>query len=276
MTKHSPTLQERIEAALQPDAAVTAADLAALIEEVEAFIVKADEDWMIDQTRSPDLGMVGEETLDATLTANGLRMELPKLQARYQEVDEQEQSAARLAKYDAAWRAEHDAWKRDRDVLAEDLREVYPDAARGIADLVVRLAANNKTRDELNRGRPAGVEEHLLSAEQHARALDGLSYNGPSLLDSVRLFDWNTGRQICPPEQPSMAAAFAATAIPAPDRRFTADWAQDNERRAAGQRAESQRIADFYARQTREREARENREAQERFAESQRRKWGGS
>jgi hypothetical protein len=61
----------------------------------------------------------------------------------------------------------------------------------------------------------------------------------------------------------------AATMMPT-DRRFTADWAKDNERRAAGQRAELQHISDFYARQTQQREERENAEARERFAEGQR------
>jgi len=130
--------------------------------------------------------------------------------------------------------------KRERDALAEELREVYPDAARKIADLFVRIAANDKALDELHRDRPAGVEQHLLSAELHARGLDGLSYNTPSLLTSVCLFDWDSGRQICPPPRPSMASAFAATAMLACDRRFTADWAKDNDRRAAGQEAEQQ------------------------------------
>jgi Lon protease-like protein len=58
------------------------------------------------------------------------------------------------------------------------------------------------------------------------------------------------------------------------DRRFTADWAKDNERHAAGQRAEQQRMADFYTRLTQEQEERENAEAQERFAEGQRKKQG--
>ena len=61
-----------------------------------------------------------------------------------------------------------------------------------------------------------------------------------------------------------MASAFAAM-VPAHNRSFTADWAKDNERRAAGQRAEQQRMADYYARTTKEQEERENAEARERF-----------
>jgi hypothetical protein len=51
---------------------------------------------------------------------------------------------------------------------------------------------------------------------------------------------------------------------------------KDNERHAAGQRAEQQRMADFYARLTQEQEERENAEARERFAEAQRKRLGGS
>jgi hypothetical protein len=58
--------------------------------------------------------------------------------------------------------------------------------------------------------------------------------------------------------------------------RFSADRWKDNERHAAGQRAEHQRMADFYARLTQEQEERENAEARERFAEAQRKRWGGS
>jgi hypothetical protein len=156
----------------------------------------------------------------------------------------------------AAWLTEHDVIKPERDALAEELREVYRDAARKIVDLFGRIAINDEARAELHRARPAGLEQHLLSAELHARGLDSFSYNTPSLLTSVHLFDWDSGRQIWPPHRPSMAAAFAATLMPA-DRRFSADRWKDNERRAAAQRAEQQHIADFYARQTQQQEERE-------------------
>ncbi len=59
-----------------------------------------------------------------------------------------------------------------------------------------------------------------------------------------------------------MASAFAA--VPANDNeRFSADWAKDNDRRAAEQRAEAQRHADYLARLTQEQEEHENREARE-------------
>ena len=57
--------------------------------------------------------------------------------------------------------------------------------------------------------------------------------------------------------------------MPGYDRRFSADWAQDNDRRAAAQRVEQQRHADFLARLTKEQDERENAEAGERFLAQQ-------
>jgi hypothetical protein len=263
MTQQPPTLRERIDVALQPDAAVTSADLAALVEETETYIADADQLWKtVDQTSSLD-PEAKRQALNAKLAANGLQLLLPKLQARYEQVHEQEQIAARLAKHEAEWLTEHDALKHERDALAEELREVYPDAASKIANLFGRIAINDRALAKLHLHRPARVERYLRPAEQHARGLERFNQN--SLLASVRLFDWDTGRQICPPPQPSMASAFAATSMVACDRRFSADWAKENERRAAGRRAEQQRIADYYARTKKEQEDRENAEARERF-----------
>ena len=100
-----------------------------------------------------------------------------------------------------------------------------------------------------------------------ARNLDGFDRERPSLLAEVHLLDWNSGRQIWPPPRPSMAAAFAATFLPASN---PADWANNYERRAAAQQRERQYVADHYARLIKEQEERENREARERFAASQR------
>jgi hypothetical protein len=269
MTKQPPTLEQRINVVLQPDAAVTSANLAALLEETETYIAKADQGWTVDQTSSLDPG-AARQAMTAVLVANGLRLLLPKLQARYKQVHEQEQAAAWWAKREAAWLTEYDALKRSRDALAEELREVYPNAVSKIANLFGRIAVNNEALSELHRSRPDAVEKYLRSAELHARGLESFTYNTPSLLNSVHLFDWDTGHQIWPPRRPSLASAFAAVEPPHDSHRFSADWAKDNERRAAAQKAEQQRIADFYARQTQQQEERENAEARERFAALQR------
>jgi hypothetical protein len=114
------------------------------------------------------------------------------------------------------------------------------------------------------------VAEHLFSAELHARGLDRFTRDVPSLIASVCLFDFASGRQAWPPPRRSIAAALAASMVPV-SAYHPADWANNYERRAAAQQAERQRMTDYYARLTKEQEERENREARERFAASQRR-----
>jgi hypothetical protein len=256
MTKQPPTLEERIAVALQPDTALTTAEVAALIEEAEAGIAKAEKEQTVEQTLSLDPKAARQAIADATFAVDRLRTLLSKLQTRYRQVREQEKATA--------WLAKLDAFKPGRDALAEELREVYLDAVNKIVDVFVRVTAHNEALSELLQARPAGAMEHLLSAELHARGLDSFSYNTPSLLTAVHLVDWDSSREIWPPPRPSMAAAFAA-AVPVYDRRCTADWAQDNERRAAAQRAEGQRHAEFLARLSKEQEERENAEAREGF-----------
>ena len=118
----------------------------------------------------------------------------------------------------------------------------------------------------MHQRRPAGVQS-VRDPELIARNLDGFDRERPSLLAEVRLLDWNTGRQIWPPPRPSISAAFATSLVPACD---PADWANNYERRAAAQQREQQYTADYYRRATREQEERQNREARERFAASQR------
>jgi hypothetical protein len=251
----------RISDTLQPDVVITSADIAALIEEAEVGIAKADKEATVEHTLSLDPKAARHAIENAVFAADRLRLLLSKLQVRHREVHDQEQATA--------WLAEYDVMKRKRDALAEELLEVYPEAENKIVDLFVRITANNKALSELHQARPAGVMEHLVSAELHARGLDRFTRDTPSLLTSVCLFDWDSGRQMWPPPQPSISAAFAATLVPADN---SADWANNYERRAAAQQRERQYIADYYARTTREQEERENREARERFAASQRKK----
>src|SRR5262249_52822851 len=153
MTKQPVMLEERIDIALQPDAAVSSADLAALIEEAGTEIAKADQAWKVDLPSSLDPGSPRRARIDATLAANGLRILLPKLQARYEQVHEQVQAAAWWADREAAWLTKYDALKHERDALTEELPEVYREAARKIANLFGRIAINDEALAELHRDR---------------------------------------------------------------------------------------------------------------------------
>jgi hypothetical protein len=235
MNKQSTTLEQRIVEALESDTVITSADVAVLIEETKVGIAKADEERATDQAL------------------------LSKLQARYQQAQAREQATG--------WVAEHERLKGERDALAEELRELYPDAVSKIMDLFVRINANNEALSRLHRARPTGMKQHLLSAELHARGLDHFSTDNPSLLDSTRLIDWVSGREVWPPAQTPLAVLVAASVPLSPYR--GADWWKDNERRAAEQRAERQRMADYYERTKKEQEDRQNAEARERFIAQQ-------
>ena len=95
-----PTLEQRISDALQPDTAITSADLAALIEETEVGIAKAEKEATVDRTLALDPKAARQAIADAAFGAGRLRTLLSKLAARYQEVHDQEQAKAWLPKYD--------------------------------------------------------------------------------------------------------------------------------------------------------------------------------
>jgi hypothetical protein len=235
MNEQSTTLQQRIDAALQQDDPTTSAEIAALIEETEIGLAKADEERAVDQAL------------------------LSKLQTRYQLAQAQEQATG--------WLAEHDRLKGERDALAEELRVAYPDAATRIMDFFVRITANDEALSGLHRARPTGMKQHLLSAELYARGLDNFSRDNPSLLESTRLFDWVSGREIWPPPRTPLAVLVAAS-VPR-TQHPGADWWKTNEQRTAEQLAERQRMADYYKRTKREQEERENLEVRERFVAQQ-------
>jgi hypothetical protein len=237
------------------------ADLAALIEETEAEIANAEKQRTIEATLALDPKEARQVAAHATFVANRLRALLPRLQAHYEQACEQ----ARVDEYEAAAQVLDEESIR----LADALREIYPAAVDKLSSLFARIVAHRGRISALHQRRPPGVES-VRDPELIARNLDRFDRELPSLLTVVHLCDWTNGGEKWPPPQPSIAGAFAATAMPTYDRRFTADWAKENERRAATQRAEQQRMADYYARLTQEQEERENAEARQRFAESQR------
>jgi hypothetical protein len=92
----------------------------------------------------------------------------------------------------------------------------------------------------------------------------------PLTAAAVDRFDRGSPNRTSTPNREATACR-AATALPGYDRRFTGDWAKDNERRAAAQQAEGQRHADYLARMTKEQEDRQIAEARESFLAQQQR-----
>ena len=67
-----PTLEQRISDALQPDAAITSVDIAALIDEAEAGIVEAEKEATVDRTFALDPKAARQAIEDAAFAAESI------------------------------------------------------------------------------------------------------------------------------------------------------------------------------------------------------------
>jgi hypothetical protein len=96
--------------------------------------------------------------------------------------------------------------------------------------------------------------------------------NTPSLLELIELFDWDTGKQVWPVPQPSMAAQYAATMVPSHNPAYSEGWGTPavRERRRQDVLAEQRLISDHYDWMKKQQEERQNREERERFLPQQR------
>jgi hypothetical protein len=226
------TLEREIVPALA-DADIKSSDLSALIERTEAAIPEADQaaetarNMALDPALSPDPKTARAAMEEAAFTRDRLKTLLPRLQARYQEVQAQE--------YLAQWRADYEALKIERDALAAELREVYPEFEAKITDLFTRITANNAELSGLHQARPGGVALHLLSAELVARDLERFTIREPSIAQELKLPTFAPGQRLAWPPQSSLAVMVAMSMAPPYDPRFSADWAAaleaDNVRR---------------------------------------------
>ena len=231
------TLEHEIVAALA-DANISSNDLSSLIERTEAAIPEADQaaetarSMALDPALSPDAKAAREAMAAAEFARDRLKTLLPRLQARYQEVQAQE--------YLAQWRADYEALKITRDALAAELREVYPVFEAKINDLFTRITANDAELSRLHQARQAGVALHLLGAELVARDLERFTTVHPSIAQELKLPTFAPGQRFAWPPQSSLAAAFAMSMVPMHDPHYTADWAaeleKDNVRRAANEK----------------------------------------
>jgi hypothetical protein len=115
--------------------------------------------------------------------ATRLSAAVPRLQERLKELRAAEEDARRWVAYEKA--------EAERNKLAEELARVYPALSKQLADLVARLAENDKQLEIINRhAQPSGAE-WLRSAEEIARDLkQGFGLSGveiPRITRDLRL-----------------------------------------------------------------------------------------
>jgi ElaB/YqjD/DUF883 family membrane-anchored ribosome-binding protein len=150
-----------------------------------------------DGAKSNDVATLIKDTEHATASASDLAAQarnhaafkrerlqaaLGKLRERLAQLKDQEENARRQVVYDKA--------EAVRDELAKELADVYPGFAQKLADLLVRIAANDREIEYINgHALPSGAKR-LLVAELVARGLAGFVHNSvatPRLLEELCL-----------------------------------------------------------------------------------------
>jgi hypothetical protein len=153
-------LDQRIKRAFE-DGHSTSTTVAELIQEVQTAVIESAEavELARAQALDPRLATSAIDAARALLESAEFRQQrltiaVTKLKERLEWLREQEEDAKRQAVYDKV--------QEQRDALAKELREVYPEAAQRIAELLGRIVANDAEIARLKlpngRGRPLGAE----------------------------------------------------------------------------------------------------------------------
>jgi hypothetical protein len=181
------SLDERIAAAFGDGA--KSSDVAALIKETEAASLLCNDAAERARKRAldpilsaNDVADARREMEDAAFRRERLQTAVIRLKERLGEVKAQEENERRQLVYDRV--------KAERDKLAAELADIYPAFAQNLAELLPRIASNDREVEYINNhARPSGAER-LLVAELVARGLEGFVKNSiqtPRIIEELRL-----------------------------------------------------------------------------------------
>jgi hypothetical protein len=123
------------------------------------------------------------EMEDTAFERDRMQAAVTKLRERLVVVKADEEDARRLRVYEDA--------KLERDRLAQELRDFYPDVAERLAELLARIVANDEAIERINAHGLPRERGRLLCAELTARNLTGWVWNSQPLArrltDELRL-----------------------------------------------------------------------------------------
>jgi hypothetical protein len=255
MTKQTtPTLEQRIAAALGNNGSLGSEGFYELINETEAAIAVADEnvrlerEKAVDITSSPDVGAAAHVAMDvAELTGDRYRAAVPRLHARLSEALSTEQSER--------WAARAMRVEAEVDKLATEFSTEYTKHASAIIDLLQRMAASDREVSEINIAVPNGILKRLRTAEQLARGLDAFSTSTPAIAAQVQLTD-HLGRVVWPVAKPVLSTIVSLPIIPHPGP----NWHEALEAAAAQRREEWEKVIADHERRAKEQKEREEKE----------------
>ena len=253
-------LERRISAALTGER--SAHDLANLLMQTDLAIPQAEDfakselERALDPLRSPDDPREArQQAEDATFASNRLRTLRPRLLARYHEISAAEQRQQYLARYEQL--------KIDGAALAQELADLYPALVGPLVEVFTRLRVFQQKASALHHTDPGGLP-HVDDPELKARGLHGFSRDTPSLLESVHLHDWRSGKEIWPPPASFAASYVQSMGVP---QHPGAAWC-DPEFISARRQAvveEQERLALHAQKAAKEQEERQNKELREQF-----------
>ena len=246
--------ERKLKAALT-DSSATASELGKLLGQTDNAIAAAEQEALaarergLDFVASPDAKLARECIENAEFAISRLLTQRPRLEALLQ--------ARLLAEQRDAYVVRYEQLKIEGAALGAELVE-YPGLVGPLVDLFGRLRAFRERCRALHVTDPGGLP-HVSDPELRARRLDGFTGDVPSLLDSVRLPDFTSGRELWPEKPTSFEANFAASMVP---QHPGATWC-DPEFLAARRRAiteEQEKLALHARARQKEQQDRENQE----------------
>ena len=185
------SVDERIAAAFANDA--KSGDVATPIEHTKLAARSAAELAEQARTRALDPALsansvadAGRAMDDAAFKRDRLQAALTKLGGRLKQLQDDEENARRQVTYDKV-KAEHNQ-------LARELADLYPAVAQKLAELLARVAANDRKVDYINKHALPKGAGRLLEVELIARELPGWVQAGiqtPRVIDLLRLPPWH-------------------------------------------------------------------------------------
>jgi hypothetical protein len=240
--------ESKIICALNSNGTQTSEDFAALLDELGAAVIVAEDAAKLEKERSldpsitPDPVAARQAMEDAAFKVGRLQTLLPRLQRRYRIVLAEEQEAT--AREQAA------PLIAERDLLAAEFMATYTECAGAICELYQRMADNSTQLNRLRHSLPDYVPLDLRDSELVARNLNGFSRDYPSVLKTTVLPNLD-GSRLWPPHSPGLS--IFAQPVPY-NPRHSPDWGRHLEQEQRQQEIDDEAAAKQRADDARERQ----------------------
>ena len=234
----SPALEQKIAAALGNGATAASDDLAALIAETEAAVAAAEQSAALEKERalhiSTEPATAHERVAVAELSRDRLKAVLPRLQRQLGEAQGRE--------YALRWESDYRQTEALRDKAAQRFAR-YPALVHELIEIILEAQAVDAAVSRVNGSARPGEHRRLQSVELKARGLENFSISNPSVVDMVRLPDWeHSERMLWPPHRPIDPAMIVPMQVG--DPRLTTDrWHEVGEEQRAAEEERQKREA---------------------------------